>query len=135
MDSYVVGKRYKNFVDISLSFEPNALTGDLTVLTNERAINNSIQNLVLTVPGEVVFQHDIGSQVSDYLFELADAGTAGIIQQEIIRTIKYNEPRVEVVEVTVEYQDTQHQFFVTVQYKIVGYEDIITVTQFLEPTR
>ena len=29
-------KKLKKFVDISLSFEPNPVTGDLTVLKNER---------------------------------------------------------------------------------------------------
>ena len=135
MDSYLVGKDYKSFVDISLAFEPNALTGDLNILTNERAISNSIQNLILTIPGEVPFQSDIGSQVTDYLFELLDEGTAGILQQEIERVIRYSEPRVEIVSVLVEVRLDQYAFLVTVNYKIIGHEQIITVTQILEPTR
>ena len=135
MESYLVKKDYKKFVDISLAFEPNALTGDLNILTNERAISNSIQNLILTIPGEVPFQSDIGSQVTNYLFELLDEGTAGILQQEIERVIRYSEPRVEIVSVVVEAQQDQHAFFVTVKYKIIGYQEIITVTQILEPTR
>ena len=135
MDSYNISRNYKNFVDISLAFQPNVLTGDLTVIKNERAINNSIQNLILTIPGEVVFQHDIGSEVTNFLFELPDVGTAGIIQQEIIRTIEYNEPRVELIEVIVDISPDQNGFVSTVRYKIIGYEQIVTTTQLLEPTR
>ena len=135
MDSYNISRNYKNFVDISLAFQPNVLTGDLTVIKNERAINNSIQNLILTIPGEVVFQHDIGSEVTNFLFELPDVGTAGIIQQEIIRTIEYNEPRVELIEVIVDISPDQNGFVSTVKYKIIGYEQIVTTTQLLEPTR
>ena len=135
MDSYNISRNYKNFVDISLAFQPNVLTGDLTVIKNERAINNSIQNLILTIPGEVVFQHDIGSEVTNFLFELPDVGTAGIIQQEIIRTIEYNEPRVELIEVIVDISPDRNGFVSTVRYKIIGYEQIVTTTQLLEPTR
>ena len=135
MDSYNISRNYKNFVDISLAFQPNVLTGDLTVIKNERAINNSIQNLILTIPGEVVFQHDIGSEVTNFLFELPDVGTAGILQQEIIRTIEYNEPRVELIEVIVDISPDRNGFVSTVRYKIIGYEQIVTTTQLLEPTR
>ena len=135
MDSYNISRNYKNFVDISLAFQPKVLTGDLTVIKNERAINNSIQNLILTIPGEVVFQHDIGSEVTNFLFELPDVGTAGILQQEIIRTIEYNEPRVELIEVIVDISPDRNGFVSTVRYKIIGYEQIVTTTQLLEPTR
>ena len=127
-------KRLKNFTDISLAFEPNPITGDLTVLKNERAINNSIKNIILTVPGEVPFDSTMGSQVSDYLFELFDAGTAGLLTLEVERAVKFNEPRAEIECVVVTPQPDQNQFFVAVRYKIVGYEEIFEVSQILTPT-
>ena len=114
-------KKLKKFVDISLSFEPNPVTGDLTVLKNERAINNAIKNIVMTVPGEMAFNAEYGSRVSDYLFDLFDAGTAGMLNLEIRRAINYNEPRVELVDVLVQAQVDQNQFNVKIEYKIVGY--------------
>ena len=135
MKTYQIGNNYKSFVDVSLAFEANALTGDITVLTNERAISNSIQNLILTINGEVPFENDIGSSVNSYLFEILDIGTAGILQQEIERVIKYNEPRVQIVSVDVQLIEDQYQFDVTVSYKIVGYQDVFVVTQILEATR
>lgn len=135
MKTYQIGNNYKSFVDVSLAFEANALTGDITVLTNERAISNSIQNLILTINGEVPFENDIGSSVISYLFEILDIGTAGILQQEIERVIKYNEPRVQIVSVDVQLIEEQYQFDVTVSYRIVGYQDVFVVTQILESTR
>jgi phage baseplate assembly protein W len=128
-------RKLKKFVDISLAFTPNPVTGDLAVLKDERAINNSIKNIVLTIPGEVPFQRDMGSTVTDYLFDLVDESTAGLLMLEIRRAVAFNEPRAEDVEVFVEAQPHEHQFVVRVQYKIVGYDQVFVFDQILRPTR
>ena len=130
-----LSRKVKKFVDISLSFEPNPLTGDLSTITNERAINNSIKNLVLISPNEVPFNRNVGSTVAYLMFDMCDEPTAGLIRDEIERTIKYNEPRVTVEEIFVKAEPDINQFVVTVKYKIIGYDQIFTVTQILTPTR
>ena len=128
-------RRITKLTDISLSFEPNPVTGDLTVLTNERAINNAIKNIIMFAPLDVAFQRNIGSQVYSYLFDFVDLGTAGMLHTEIARTIEYNEPRVEDVEVTVDPKVEQNAFFVRVEYKIVGWQQTYVLEHILEPTR
>ena len=128
-------RKIKNFVDISLAFEPNPVTGDLSLLKDERAINNAVKNIIMTIPGEVVFNRDFGSKVSDYLFDLVDVGTAGLLKLEIERAINFNEPRVELQEVVVDANPEANNFTVTVRYKIIGYDEVFTVTHLLRPTR
>ena len=128
-------KKDKDFVDVSLSFEANALTGDITTLRNERAINNSIRNLVYTAPLEVVFQRDVGSGVTSYLFDFIDEGTAGLLTEEIKRTVKFNEPRAKIVSVSVEPRIDQNAFSCTIIYNIVGYEQDFEFNELLTPTR
>ena len=128
-------RKKDNFVDISLSFEPNAVTGDITLLKNERAINNSVKNIIMTVPTEVPFNSDYGSRVTDYLFETIDEGTAGLLTLEIERAINYNEPRVELTDVFVQAQPDQNQYACNITYNIVGYEQTFSVSQILRPTR
>jgi len=128
-------RKDKTFIDVSLAFEPNPLSKDLTVLLDERAINNSLKNLVLIAPSEVPFDRDIGSRVREYLFDMIDPGTAGLLQVEIERTIKFGEPRVDLQTVIVDPRPDQNHFMVTIIYKIVGFERVITVQQILEPTR
>ena len=130
-----LSKKDKAYVDISLAFDPNPTTGDITVLKNERAINNSLRNVMNIAAGEVLFQHNVGSSINNYLFDFVDSGTAGIIKQEISRAIKYNEPRVKVTELTVEAQEEQHQFMVSITYEIVGSSRSFTVEEILIPTR
>lgn len=104
-------------------------------LKNERAINNSIRNLIYISPLEVPFRADVGSNVRDYLFELIDRGTEGILTLEIERTIQYNEPRVKLLDVVAEAQQEEHQLMVTITYQIVGYDTIFEVKEILRATR
>lgn len=130
-----LSKKDKAYVDISLSFEPSINTGDITVLRNERAINNSLRNIMNIAAGEVTFQHDIGSSVNNYLFDSIDPGTAGVMEIEIRRAISYNEPRVKIIDLVVEDQSEQHQFMVSITYQIVGSDQTFDVEEILIPTR
>lgn len=127
-------RKNKNFVDISLSFEPNPVTNDISVLKNSRAINNSLKNLILIAPKEVPFRWDIGSNVSTYLFELSGNSTEVMLKREIERTIEYNEERVEVIDINVNFQEESNDVKVTIIYKIIGMDEIFTVSQILKPT-
>lgn len=133
--SIELSRTQKKFVDISLSFESNPMTGDLVTITNERSINNSIKNLINILPSEVPFRSDIGSNVTDYLFELMDEGTAGMITLEVERTLSYNEPRIKVIDVFTEAQPDQNQFQCTIKYQIIGYDQVFTVNQILTPSK
>jgi len=128
-------RKVKTFVDISLAFSPNPVTGDLTVLKNERAINNSIKNIIMTVPGEIPFNRDMGSMATNYLFDLVDLGTASLLEEEIKRAIAFNEPRARTQSVKVEAQPEQNQFVVRITYRIVGYDQVVSLEHLLRPTR
>lgn len=110
----------KGFKDISASFQVSALNNDLIGLKNENAIARSIRNLVLTLPGEKPFNEDVGSNVSNSVFENMDNFTASIIQQEIEVTINNYEPRVNLLEVDVAPDFDNNEFNVTIRYEIVG---------------
>lgn len=135
MSNINASKKVKTFVDISLAFSPNPVTGDLTVLKDERAINNSIKNIIMTVPGEVPFNRDMGSLTTSYLFDLVDQGTASLLEEEIKRAIAFNEPRARTQSVKVDAQPSQNQFSVNITYKIVGYNEVVELQHLLRPTR
>lgn len=124
------------FKDISLSFQPHPVTGDLPILKNERAIAKSVRNIVQTAPGEKFFNLDFGSSVRDQLFELVDFGNATIIEEEILQSLTNYEPRIDNVTVLVEPRPDRNEFEVTVTYNIIG-QDFPTqsYTFILEATR
>ncbi len=95
MSTYKLSKRDKSYRDVSLAFKPNPLTGDITLLQNERAINNSLKNIVMTLPSEVAFQRDFCCTVqSSLFFNCNDSAMEGLLCDEIKRAIIFNEPRV-----------------------------------------
>ena len=157
-------KKDKTYVDLSLAFVPSPMTDDITVIRNERSINNAIKNVVMFLPGEVPFNRDIGSNAQGYLFEMVDEVTAGLLSQEIERAILFCEPRVtfsnpsddelnlasyssESFKVTgnLLVQDDLgvyvvptvdgNAYEVTVKYRIVGSLKRFSVQQILTPTR
>ena len=110
------------FKDISLSFEPHPITGDLPILKNENAIRRSVRNIVETIPSEKFFNSIFGSDVRNLLFELIDFGTAGVVQDQILVALNNFEPRIENVQVTVNPYPDLNAFDVNVIYDIVGQE-------------
>ena len=110
----------KSFKDVSMSFKFNPLSGDLITLKNENAIARAVRNIVLTTPGEKFFDPDFGSSVSEILFENVDDITAVSIEDEIKSSLKNYEPRVELINVTVNPNFDANQFDVIISYRIVG---------------
>ena len=117
MPAQRVSKRFK---DLSMSFKYNPLSGDLIALSNENAIARAVRNIVLTSPGEKLFDPDFGSSVSEILFENVDDITAVSIQDEIRNCLNNYEPRVDLVNVDVNPNFDENQFDVKITYKIVG---------------
>ena len=147
-------RRIRNFTDISLSFKANPTTGDLTVLRNERAIQNALKNCIMISVNSMPFNPNFGSIVHNSLFDLDDAFTLDDIEAEIDRTIKYNEPRVEVLKIDVKVNQPKttkntyinnrnnvdpnpfdnNSVHVNVEYKIIGYLEIFNTDYVLTPT-
>jgi len=128
-------RKQKTFVDISLTFEPNPLTNDITVLLDERAINNAIKNLIMISPSEVPFDRDIGSNARHYLFDLLDPATSALLKTEIERTIKFAEPRVKIQDLKAEQMEDTNEIMISLWYKIVGYDEVFYVDYIMAPTR
>ena len=126
----------KGFKDISMSFEANPLNNDLIGVKNDTAIARSIRNLVLTTPGERFFNPNLGSRVSESLFDNVDEISAASIKDEIEETIINYEPRVKLQSVKVNPDYDNHTFDVTLIYDIIGIDALPQQLKFaLQSTR
>jgi phage baseplate assembly protein W len=126
----------RSFKDVSMSFQSNPLNDDLVALKNETAIARSIRNIVFTNPGEKFFQPNFGSRISESLFENLDDISALTIQDEIEDSIRKYEPRVSLIDVTVNPNFDANQFDVVISYRIIGSEVQAQQLEFvLQPTR
>ena len=126
----------KGFKDISMSFEVNPINADIIGVKNDTAIARSIRNLVLTTPGERFFNEDLGSGVSQLLFDTVDDISAAVIRDEVEQTIIRFEPRVKLQDVAVKPNYDNNEFDVTVSYNIIGIDALPQQLNFaLQPTR
>ena len=126
----------KGFKDISMSFEVNPINLDIIGVKNDVAISRSIRNLILTVPGERFFNENLGSGVSELLFDNMDEITATVLRDEIESTIIRYEPRVKLDDVKVKPNYDEHEFNVTITYTIIGIDALPQQLNFaLQPTR
>ena len=126
----------RGFKDISMSLEVNPINNDIIGIKNSTAIARSIRNLVLTVPGERFFNEDLGSRVSEILFDTLDDISASSIRDEIEETIIKYEPRVKLNNVKVEPNYDNYEFDVTITYDIIGIDVLSQQLNFaLQSTR
>ena len=126
----------RGFKDISMSFEVNPINADIIGVKNDTEIARSIRNLVLTTPGERFFNGDLGSGVSEVLFDTLDDISGAVIRDEIEQTIIRFEPRVKLQDVKVKGDYDNNEFNVTITYDIVGMDALPQQLNFaLQPTR
>ena len=126
----------KGFKDISMSFEANPINNDIIGVKNDTAIARSIRNLIFTVPGERFFNENLGSKVSQTLFDTVDDISASAIRDEIEETIIKYEPRVKLNDIRVKPDFDNYTFDVTIIYDIVGIDALTQQLNFaLQPTR
>lgn len=127
---------FQSFKDLSITFKPHPVTGDLVVKKDDAAIKQAIVNLLLTSKGERPFAPDLGSDLRRLMFEPLDVATAGEISSNIRETLRNYEPRISVlgVEVIANFED--NGFDVALEFEIIGREDFpATIEFFLERTR
>lgn len=94
------------FTDISLTGRAHPLTGDLSIVTADYSINQSLRNILLTDPGTRPFYNiEFGGGLRSLLFEINDAITIHSVKRAIITSITNYEPRVTIrdVQITPEY--------------------------------
>ena len=110
----------RKFKDLSMSFKTNPLNDDLIGLNNTSAIARSLKNIVFTQPGEKFFNPDFGSRISESLFENVDDVSALAIEDEIRSSIINFEPRVNLLDVSVNPNPDDNEMNVVIQYEVTG---------------
>ena len=126
----------RGFKDISMSLEVNPINNDIIGVKNDTAIARSIRNLIFTVPGERFFNENLGSKVSQTLFDTVDDISASAIRDDIEETIIKYEPRVKLKDIRVKPDYDNYTFDVTIVYDIVGIDALTQQLNFaLQPTR
>lgn len=123
------------YTDFNISLDANPLTGDLVLLTNEKAINSALRNLLTVNKGEYLFQPDKGSTLNGMLFENRTPAVMKLIKEMVKDTIKIYEPRADVLSVDVSSEIDSHEIYIKVVYQPRTSEDPVLTEIIVERTR
>lgn len=123
------------YKDLDMNFTIHPIRKDINKNIGERAIINSIKNLLLTNHYERPFQPYLGSNIRKLLFEPLDSIVARSLEVEITTVLTNFEPRAEVIEVKVLPKYDDNGFQVTLTFKPINLLTPVTITFFLERVR
>ena len=126
----------KIFKDLNLNFNPNAVTKDITKLTDVEAIKRSVKNLVQLNHYEKPFHPEIGSNVRATLFENMTPITAAVLTRQIEDVIRDYEPRVELSRVDSIPNIDANRYDVRIEFFIINApSELIALDTILERVR
>lgn len=99
-------------------------TGGIALVASDREIDESIRLILGTAPGERPMRPEFGCRIHHYIFAASDATTAGMIAADVKASLLRWEPRIDVINVEVGYDETDPALvYIDVRYKIRNTND------------
>ena len=127
--------RKPDYSDLNLDFMAHPTTGDVMKLTGEEAIKRSVRNLVLTNFYDRPFRSYIGTNVNRLLFENPSPLTANFLKDAIKEVVRNYEPRADIRDVTVVFDNDNNGFVATIVFNVINRLEPLTTIIFLERIR
>ncbi len=134
-DALIGNKKPEFFSDFLNSFSKTPVGEQLAKVVNERAVNQSLKNLLMTNLGERLFQPYVGSNVYATLFENNTLTTLETLVFYIETTIRNNEPRVNLLQVLINETDSENEIDITIIYNLINNPEPITFNFILKRVR
>ena len=132
--STLIGARTKVYKDIDLTFA-NKPSGEIFKKEDAAAVKQAVKNLMLTNYFEKPFQPRFGGNLREMLFDLADDDAEEDIEDRIKNAIGVFEPRAQALNVTAVATPERNSIRVTVEFRVINTQEIVTVTTVLARLR
>jgi len=130
-----VVSRKRSYSDLDLSLIKHAITKDILPLKDDRAIKNSVKNLILTNFYERPFQPELGANLIGLLFEPADDITKIELRDGIRDVLAYYEPRIKVQRIVIQDDTERNRWRISIHFKIKEFSVLSTVNVVLKRLR
>lgn len=130
-----LNKKQEYFSDFLNNFDRHPITNSLVRTTNEDSVKQALKNLILTNIGERVFQPTVGSYIRASLFEPNDVITSEKIITTINNVVKFNEPRVQLLNIVANPNVENDSFDVSIVFAIINNPNPVTLNLILRRVR
>ena len=137
-DSQTQSKSTRNsrqFRDIDLDFNRNAVTNDVAVVEDVVAVKRSVKNLIQTNFYERPFHPELGCGIRELLFENFTPMTKIFLQRKIEEVLINYEPRINLQNVAVDDDQDKNRLVVDIYFYVVGVPGPQVVQTFLQRVR
>ncbi len=99
-------------------------TGGIALVSNEKEIDEAIRLVLGTAPGERPMRPEFGCRIHHYVFATSDATTAGMIAADVRSSLMRWEPRIDVLDVAVGYDELDPSLvYIDIRYRIRSTND------------
>ena len=109
-----------NYTDCTDNFVKKPVTNQLVILKNEDSVRQAFKNLMLTNPGERLFNPFYGSGITGLLFENFTPFLIRDITSQVLNTAEMFEPRINILNVQVTQADDNNALFVTITFSLIN---------------
>lgn len=124
------------YSDFITSFAKTPFGDQLVKVKNEKAINQSLRNLIFTNLGERPFQPLLGSDVLDTLFENTNTEDFHTLQFYIETVIRNYEPRVNLIGVDISMSESdENELIISINYNTINNPEPTTFNLILKRVR
>ena len=137
-DSQTKSKSTRNtrqFRDIDLDFNRNAVTNDVVVVEDVVAVKRAVKNLIQTNFYERPFHPELGCGIRELLFENFTPMTKIFLQRKIEEVLINYEPRINLQNVAVDDDQDRNRLVVDIYFYVVGVPGPQVVQTFLQRVR
>ena len=110
----------RTYKDLSFSMFANPMSRDKGKKTGGDAVKGAIVSILKTNFNERLFQPDFGSNIRALLFEQMNPITVERIKSEVLEAVARHEPRAQVIGVSVEAQEEQNRYLVSVVFNVAS---------------
>lgn len=128
-------KRAELNSDFLTSFAISPVGNQLGRVVNERAVVQSLKNIISTDLGERLFQPNIGSDVRKMLFENIAQENLSAVSSYIQTAILRSEPRVSLINIDVTSYPEENGIAITIYYSLINNPEPLSFTYILKRVR
>ena len=126
----------RSYSDLNLNFNKNPATKDVAKLKDVEAVKRAVRNLILTNRFERPFHPEIGSGITNLLFEPLDPITANSLSRVIGEVITNFEPRAQLISVDARPNPDTNSYEVTIDFRVINVPgELVSLTTMLERSR
>lgn len=99
--------------------------GDLALARGEQDVEQAIELILSTAPGERPMRPEFGCSVHDFVFDRIDADTLGRIEDAVRSALDRWEPRIEVTDVVFDLERADHgELVIEIGYSLRATSDL-----------